>query len=51
MLQNDPQKVPAPDWNEMMRLLVNSNEDIIIAQMVQMLTWSVTKYVEILLVN
>lgn len=51
MLQNDPRKVPAPDWNEMMRLLVNYNEDIIIAQMVQMLTWSVTKYVEILLVN
>ena len=24
-LQNDPQKLPAPDRNEMMRLLVNSN--------------------------
>ena len=27
-LQNDLQKVPAPDWNEMMRLLVNSNKDV-----------------------
>ena len=26
-LQNDPQKVPAPDRNEMMRLFVNSNKD------------------------
>ena len=27
-LQNDQQKVPAPGRNEMMRLLVNSNEDV-----------------------
>ena len=27
-LQNDPQKVPAPDWNEMIRLLANSNKDV-----------------------
>ena len=27
-LQNDLQKVPAPDWNEMMRLFVNSNKDV-----------------------
>ena len=26
-LQNDPQKVPAPDRNEMMRVFVNSNKD------------------------
>ena len=27
-LQNDPQKVPALDWNEMMKLLVNCNKDV-----------------------
>ena len=27
-LQNDSPKVPAPDLNEMMRLLVNSNKDV-----------------------
>ena len=27
-LQKDPQKVPAPDQNETMRLLVNSNKDV-----------------------
>ena len=26
-LQNDPEEVPAPNRNEMMRLLVNSNKD------------------------
>ena len=30
-LQNDPQKVPAPDQNQNMRLLVNSNKDVKIA--------------------
>ena len=27
-LQNDPEKIPAPDQNEMMRLLVNSNQEV-----------------------
>ena len=26
-LQNDPQKVPAPDRNEMMKVFDNSNKD------------------------
>ena len=28
MLQNNPQKLPAPDRNEMMRVFVNSNKDV-----------------------
>ena len=27
-LQNDPEKIPATDQNEMMRLLVNSNQEV-----------------------
>ena len=28
IIRNDPNKVLAPDWNEVMRLLVNSNKNV-----------------------
>ena len=62
MGHSHPQKMPAPDWNEMMRLSVNSKKNVKIDVsllscqfglrthlMGQRIIWSVTRYLVLLL--